>query len=420
MKSDTIRRFAAGVVLAALTTGSACAAPAPGLPIAAVVGIVDDSAAENGVVWFTLQQTNLRFQVKVDDLPDPDAVFAALRASAQSERSLVVHYDIDSGAIEADPVKARFDFRDLVFDGKTIAGAAHEPPQGPPLSKAEADLARGVGLGDAGDFAAARVALGEALAAPDLAFGPRALALKTRGEDAEYEGILGFPRGLDRDRLLVLALGDFRAWRALSPDESSAAYDEGRLLQDLGAYGEALDVFRAMAAKWPKEAVWTSVRIADAYRLMGDNVKALATLDDLAARAGPQKGMTSHYYRGWILANLGRNAEAVAEFTARLVEQPDYPWAFSRRACALAKEGRLADALDDQTRMIALLAQLRYGGEPTLGDRHNDQRAAEVASELQAAIAKSPNAMLDAPCKGYWDEGDVGRDRSALLPPTAQ
>ena len=116
------------------------------------------------------------------------------------------------------------------------------------------------------------------------------------------------------------------------------------------------------------------------------------------------------------LTELGRTREAIDEITMGLPFQPDYGWAFQVRACALAREGRLREALDDQQRLVSILSEDSQGVRLTPHMEFDQRRAAEVARELSAAMAEHPDAKIDAPCKGYWDTGDERRARSALLP----
>jgi tetratricopeptide (TPR) repeat protein len=407
---------------AAQPSGSSTAVARSG-QLATTIGVVDAAEMKDGVLWFTLGGEERRFEVPLDDIKYPDTVMHALRASADSGNSVIVQYEADRGVVDRDSGQVVYAFRFVVYNHHPIAAApaGSWPRSDAGESQAEKALALGMGLADADQRAEARQALGLALADDKLAPKLRVMALKARGELAWDEASENYrPGDPRRDPLLVEALADYRQAAATEPaSDARSAYRVGQLLRDLGAYDEALTALRDVARRWPDERFWSTIRIAATYRILGDDRRALSTIDTLMENGKPPEGMPFHYHRGWTLTNLGRTREAVDEFTAGLRTQPDYEGAYSRRACALAREGRLSEALDDQQRFIAIVTEdVKDAEAPRSTPRHefDARRAAEVVRELRAAIAERPDAKLDAPCKGYWETGDERRSRSALLP----
>jgi tetratricopeptide (TPR) repeat protein len=247
----------------------------------------------------------------------------------------------------------------------------------------------------------------------------RIVALKARADAYEAVATDSFSPGLERDQKLALSLADNRAWASLAPDDPDAAYAVALGLKELGGYPEALAAYRGIAGKWPDEDYRATIRVAAAYRIMGQLDQALATLDGLVKRKGPQTGMRYFYHRGRILLALGRADEAAKSFTEGLKDQPDYRGAFMYRACALAAGGRLADALSDQQTVIDSMLNEGATERPSPAATFDIAYAKQIASKLRSAIAVSRTAPVSGLCDGYWDDGDNLRTRSPLLPPEA-
>ena len=380
-------------------------------------GIVTNGAIEKGVIWLNLWNADIRYEAPVADVPDADAIFAALKDSNDSRRSVAVDYDIDSGDVDPDTGVITFVFRDIVYQDKQIAGA--KTPASPHRLRAETpgpQIARAIALADANRPQEARADFDLALKTPNLTPAMRSTALKRRAELLEQLAMYWTEAGEGRDALFVAALADARAYRQLHPDVADTAFEEVDLLDDLGAYAAAMRELTAMRKSWPDEDFRISVKIAATYRIMGDSKSALQTLDDYVARAGPQKGMKYHYHRSWILTNLGRFKEAADEITEGLKSQPDYAWAFQRRACALAMDGRLKEALDDQETAARLTASYH---DTSPGQKVNMAWQARVTEQLRAAVAQGSTTPVHSPCEGYWDDGaEGGRKQSALLAST--
>ncbi|MGI9170499.1 MAG: tetratricopeptide repeat protein [Caulobacteraceae bacterium] len=404
-------------LLAILTCGGKAAAepPAPAPPgLTFASGIVDDGASGDDLIWFSL--SDLRFEAPTEAVKDPDGLFALAKRSAERHVDLVVGYDLDSGFIDPATGKATFDIRQITVGDKTLAGVASSSDvRRTAASPAEAALARALGLAPTGEVADALPTLATAVADRGLPTQWRILALKTRGEIEETQGDADFPAGSDRDRRLIASLADNRAWAALAPDDADAASAVAYNLMELGAYPEALGAYRAIRARWPDQDYSVAVRIGAVYRTLGQYAAALASLDDLVARKGPQVGMKFHYHRGVTLLKLGRNPDAVKEFDAGLKDQPDYGWALAYRACALAGDGRLDEALSNQRSAIAMVAKSSEGRRLGLGQTYDLKRASEVAALLLASMSGGRPKVAGL-CENYWDWGGKARDRSPLLP----
>ncbi len=417
------RPGAAGALFALLVliNGAARAETAPAAPPALGVvvasGIVAEGDKDSSLIWITLGGSDLRFETPTEAVQNPDGLFAAAKQSADKRLRLTITYDPDSGFMDPATGKATFAIRQVRLGDKTIAGAGADADlRRTPASPAEAALARALGLSEEGDPKAVRVDLTTALADPDLPTAWRISALKTRAsvDEANAEGDL--PAGPDRDRLLLSALEDNRAWVKLAPDDADAALGVAANLEELGAYDDALGAYRAMRAKWPDEDYRSAIRIGAVFRTRGQYDRALAELDDLVARKGAQSGMKFHYNRGRTLSKLGRHLDAVKEFDAGLKDQPDYAWAKAYRACDLAAVGRLDEALADQTSAAAILA--RWAGEqrPTLTMARGIRQVAEVADQLRQAKSAKPPAKPIVGCDIYFDDFEKTRDRSPMLP----
>ena len=334
--------------------------------------------------------------------------------------NLTVRYDIDSGFIDPASGKATYDIREIEVGGITIPGVASSTDvRRTPASPTEATLTHALAVADARDPAGAKAELSAVLGDPKLSAAWRILALKTRASVEEGEAEGDSPAGLERDRGLAAALADNRAWSALAPDDPEAARNVAYDLMALGAYDEAVAAYRAIAVKWPDDDYSAVIGIAATYRAQGRYDRALSSLDDLVTRKGPQIGMRFHYHRARILIQLGSMDDAVKDLDSGLEDQPDYTWAFAFRACALASEGRLKEALADQQRAIAEMAKWHTVSRPSRGRDVDQAHAAAVEARLQTTLATGPATKLPNLCDDYWDFGDRRRDRSPLLPALA-
>jgi tetratricopeptide (TPR) repeat protein len=219
--------------------------------------------------------------------------------------------------------------------------------------------------------------------------------------------------GENFDRILVAALADSRERVAINPDDREAHYAVARHLTDLGAYDEALVIYANIGRRWPDEGLRVATRTGAIYRQRGEYRRALATLDDFAARAGRPEGMRFAYHRAWSLMMLGRFQDAIAELDVGLQTQPDYSSAWQMRSCAHAQLGAIDEARSDQERALELLEDLRRDGEQSL--REDIGRARRLVALLRQTRRTATAETLDLSCHVPWRNYTRTRPRSALL-----
>jgi tetratricopeptide (TPR) repeat protein len=373
---------------------------------------VENEAQANGRIWFVLEGVAPQFIMDDKKVPSADRMMDALGESNREAHPLTVRIYLDSGQFQEGTGRPTFTVGSVTLDGKTVAGEAKAPPlpQKPgPQDRAALDLVKAVAFMEVDDAADARAALDRAIAPKALAPFQQSTALGMRGEMIQRDAFTK-PAGDERDKLLIAALQDFEAWKALSPDSGNAAAAIASTRALLGDYDEAVAEYRAMLGKYPRNRLQTYLEIARIHRMAGEYDKSLAALDELVKTVGPQNGMAYHYHRAWTLNAMGRYGEAAAEITAGLKDQQDYPWAYMQRACAYGQSGKLEEAIADQEQVVKLLKAA--GGSDMKAD---ESRAEAALAELRAAHAKTAAA-----CTGYAMDQDAKRTRSALLPAAAK
>lgn len=400
--------------LAALSAALLVAAPAaaePGPALTTVQGVTDGGRGDDGALWFTVWQRGVRF---VADGEGAAEMFRTLREAASDGRSVTVTFDPASGRF--DPATGEIGYRACgvaPVSGDAPGPRAACPASSEPPAGALADLAWGVAFAIGGDPGHALPRLDGALAATELDRRARITGLRLRASMRnELAGDLADQ--VAADRLRIGALADDRAWAALAPDDADAAMEAAVILTDLGDYRGAIEAYRRIIRRWPAQDYPALVRIGAIHRIERDYPGALAALDELVAREGPQRGMKYHYHRGWTLTLLGRLDEAVAELTAGIAEQPDYAPAFARRACANARLGRIGAAIIDQRAAIRLLDRLMTDN-PSTWVREERAHAAEVTQALLVADREHSGQPTDVACLGGRD-AQPRRDRSPQLP----
>ncbi len=413
------RAPAFAVILLLLAAQVACspardAAPSPRL-LVSTAGVVSAEGYQRGT-WFSLQNGPVRFVLPATDPLSWWMAQLWISRSRRTGHGITVRFDPDSGRMDHDGFTAIFQVSVLRYDDEALALGASRLPGGPAQSPAERSLAKGLGLALAEAFDGARQSLDQALSAGTLSRSQTFGALLVRGRLSTDQAELDYPAPEPKsDALLIAALQDFAKAKGLAPNSSAPLFDEALTLQYLGAYDEALAEYRTIAARWPQDTFWAYVSIGAVDRALDHYDQALDDLNQIVRLKGPQSGMAFHYHRGWTLEKMGRNEEAIEEFTAGLDHQPDYAWAFSRRACSLARIGRLDDALEDETRAAELMARLPGSQPPTAEHVHDRRWIKGALADLRAAAENAGSPAPASVCSGYWIQGDRRRERSPLL-----
>ena len=415
--------FWAALLIAVPTLAQTGAPPASPPLLRTTMGIVETGDGDDGRVWFDLVRIDQRFAFDPRKAASFDQVMKALVDSQSTGKSVSVHFFVDGATFDVGSAKPTYIVHDITYGGQTFQLEAQIPPadaNAVPLDRdvAAAALAKGIALVGDPDTAPAREALSAAIGSAAIEPALKALALKTRSELAANDALQNRPAGDDRDRLFVLALQDAQSWTSAAPDDAVAPLSVAWALYHLGAYDDAAAVLRAALVKRPQENFRAEIELARIYRTRGQYDLALAELDKLA-KSGDGTGMAYHYHRGWTLRLAGRYDEAIAEFTAGLKEQPDYPGAFSGRACAYARTGRLKEAIADWREVLKSAALWGIDTPLSQGTKHDRDRNVEIGKLLDAAYARNPAEKTDAACTGFWDWGEELRARSALLPAAA-
>jgi Tetratricopeptide repeat len=401
----------ATIALAA-TQGAVRAEPPNADHLFAVTGYIGDWDEDDGD-WFQLIGVDMRLHVPSGE--EREVHWRLIAASVERGVALRLRFNGSAGRLTADGTYLLYPLCSIgAANGASFGDEVRNCPPSPQAPTAERLLA----LGFAQTFdhpERARTILAQALEArPGLPPSARALALEARGEAAESLSYHLDPTEARHDRLLSEALADYRAQAALRPGDAAAQFAVARMLLTLGAYAEALELYRRIGRQWPNEDFEVAVRIGALHRQQGNYDGALRALDDYARAAGSSTfGMKFHYHRAWTLTLLGRDREALGEIERGLESQPDYSSAYLIRSCARARLGRLAEALADQERAAELLRALAE--EPSPFVRAELERSRVVVATLREAIAAGRSAPVAAACEGFWDRWVRPRPRSPLL-----
>jgi tetratricopeptide (TPR) repeat protein len=393
---------------------------APGPVLRTTVGTVAIGDYKEDRISFELVRSDQKFSLDPRRVASADEIFKALQDSANTSKSVSVHYFVEGASFAVGDSKPTYVVHDITYDERTIEAEQSAPAGSATVPSSERDLAasslaKGIALAGDPDTANARKALSVAVASNALETALKVLALKTRSRLSADEALANWPAGAKRDELLFASLQDARAWQKLAPNDFDAAEAIAGGLVSLGAYDEGIALYRDIIAKSPDDYFWSEMRIEAAYRALGQVDKALAELDAVA-KHGEGSGMAFHYHRGRALIDSGRYEDAVAEYNAGLREQPDYSGAFLQRSCALARLGRLQDAIVNYKEYMKVSQQYGHDVARAPGLKHDDERSSEVVRDLAELFAKDPVAKTDIPCVGRWDWGEAKRERSVLLP----
>jgi tetratricopeptide (TPR) repeat protein len=211
----------------------------------------------------------------------------------------------------------------------------------------------------------------------------------------------------------LAALRDYQKLDTMRSPSSESRLDTGIILEELGDYDGAEAQYNAIPRASEGDDFRATIRLAAVARARGQLDRSLELINGLAVRHGPQTGMRYHYHRGWTLNAMGRFDEAIVDFTAGLETQPDYYWAYLRRACAYAGSGRLEYALSDLESGMAILR--RTYGDRTPETRGDLTRALEIQSMLKNKLAAGDGAPSADACGGYPHDRSKARAKSPLL-----
>jgi tetratricopeptide (TPR) repeat protein len=127
--------------------------------------------------------------------------------------------------------------------------------------------------------------------------------------------------------------------------------ETGVALLRAGKYDQAIVVFTALLAETPSLVDARLLR-AEAYRLKGDYMQALADLD--AANELAPGNARILFNRGMVHGLLRRLGEAIADYTASLQADPNQPLAWTNRGSAHLSKGLFDEALADLSRAVEL------------------------------------------------------------------
>ena len=387
--------------------------------ILTTLGSIDWTRASHGEVRIVLNNADTLYRAAID--PRLSLRLALLDAKS-SGKMLALRVYLDRARFNTRENRAEYWVESLTYEGKTY-GRFPLPAPGREASVTSGigSLLRGIALEDAELHVEAERELGTAISTGGLSGRRLALALRTRGNAREYQA---YPHGGDvndrDDQLLVNARDDYRRATTLDPDDRRNFLGEGRTLDKLGAYAESLAQQDEILRRWPAELFRVQIRRSLTYRLMGDYPAALRTLDDLVTEHGPQPSMMYHYHRGRTLAGLKDYRGAVSEFSAGLEDQPDYFWAYAKRACAYGNLGEIAKGLTDLRRARELWNDYSKGSSAAENQRKVLAAVDASIREFEAAMRPNPHP-IDARACGDSDATPqrAERKRSRLLDPPA-
>jgi tetratricopeptide (TPR) repeat protein len=335
-----------------------------------------------------------------------------------SREPITLRVYLEGARISARDGRPEYWVESVAFRGRSHGKySVPAPGSGGAVTSEIASLLRGFALEAADQHAAAIDELDAAIGSGRLDDRKLAIAYLARGNAHEYLAYDGGSTEInDRDdRLLLNARSDYQRLAELE-SSSRGLTGQARTLDALGAYPESLGVSAEILRRWPDEFYRVAVRRSATLRLMGDYPAALAALDDMVTKHGPQGGMMFHYHRGWTLLELQRYAEAAREFSAGLEDQPGYYWAIRKRACAYAQLGDLEHALADAKQAVKLWSEQVAGMPPAANHDAVRGRLEAMVVELEGAPRAGPQPMRPEACSTLDTGPRAGRrERSRLL-----
>ncbi|MGE5562553.1 MAG: tetratricopeptide repeat protein [Bacillota bacterium] len=373
---------------------------------------------DEGSVWFKTWDEDVRFILPAGNADESDRLFDILKMSNESGRSVTITFDPYTARLAPDGSTLDLQICSVRLEEQSFTTKRSCTPRHVSNRQLAAAPVEAVALGWAevriGEEAAAIRHLTLALSAKGLTKPVETIARRTRATANDEAASDEVTAGHDADRFWAAALADNEKLAALRPDDVDARISEGLDYEHLGDYAAAEKVYRAALEQWPDEKFRLTIRLAAMARTKGDYERSLDLLNSLPQEFADQLGMKFYYHRGWTLTKLGRFDEAILDFTEGLKTQPDYPWAFIRRACAYAGAGRLDYAVSDLETAAGFLDELSFAHS---GDETHAvlDVARRTIANLQAAIAEGKSTNMPDACDGFSRFDEKLRQPSPLL-----
>ena len=217
------------------------------------------------------------------------------------------------------------------------------------------------------------------------------------------------------DADLIAGLFDTFRVRLLAPDFVQAIDLQATLYERLGAYPEALSLYKVAYVIDQSNPFWSFINIGATYRMMGDYDNALRFYNRVFEIPGFEPGMAIYYHRALTFFFMGRYQEAIESLTEGLKYQEDYPFAYIYRACAYARIGDYSRAASDYGAGVAIwrAAEPEYGH--TTVWKTTLERMAVEDSALSALSRNATAAVAPARFCEEFPSYARYRERSNLL-----
>ena len=408
-----LTRLIAGLLL--LSSPSAIfAEPAATGPFEYTTMVGSGEMADDGSVWFSSPWEDVRFVLAGGRNARGEDLWRIIKAAGDGKRELKVRFDPTAGSIDDKNKTMVFPICSVSLDQERFEAnrkcGTRQPPRSPNSAQA---LLMGWALHQDGQNGESRKLLDRALAASDPSPVFRQIAAKARAYVLESIGNEEPPLSDESDRAYAAALADYRTLASLQPDVSDHLIDTSYQLEALGDYAGAIELLHQVMSKWPEEEYRGNIRLAAIERKRGNYDESLRLLNLVSAKHPIEPGMRFYFHRGWTLTKMQRYDEAISDFTEGLKDQPDYPWAYARRACAFGQVGQLKPALADVETAIG-----KIEADPSAKRqdfKHDLARLQEIDGLFKAAIAAGSTAPMKAACEGFWDREEM-RTPSRYLP----
>jgi tetratricopeptide (TPR) repeat protein len=192
------------------------------------------------------------------------------------------------------------------------------------------------------------------------------------------------------------ALSEYRTIMELFPDLMSPFNNAGRILQALGRFDEAADMYAKAAERAPK----SSIPLVNAWYLhvnLRKDLKAAEKVARLQVDQAPSLA-NPHSLLGFTLAAEEKFDEGAVELRKALELEPDHPYALPNLAHVLYASGRAAEAAPLYQRVFDLAKRGKTGGTPewdgialalALRDSGRREEEAKVVAEVRSIVEKT-------------------------------